>query len=258
MKLKTLSFVNEMAKPLQHHLSKTYYHGTSTHKNAKNIIKSGKIIAPKLTSNTALTPIDGFVYMTPEKSYAQIYALGANMAGSDMSTLLKRDDKYGFIFVINNKDLKNIQPDEDSIGELIEQTYNKNKNHWLIKLAKHVLSDEYLSNNMTGNTDYADYEDNDDYGADYTAYTSIYDLIVKHGEYDAYAVGGKILLKYFSDKEKLKIIDMGAHIANKGSVSFSEVWRLDKNKSKQLLRDGSNLEKLVDKDKTGKKFLKSI
>lgn len=249
MKFKTLSFnpLMEMAKPLSKHLATVFYHGTSTSKAAKSIIKSGKIMVPDLSDRSgSLRPIDGFVYMTPDKSYAQIYALGGALAGSDYFTIGRgaKDDPYGFIFIINNNDLKDIQPDEDSLGELIVTVYAKKPSHWLIKLAEEHLSDVTLS-------DLGYHEDR------YQRGKSIFDLVIEE-EYEAFAVAGKVLMKYLSDKQKLDIIDLGVHIANKGSVSFSEVWRLHKAKATELKADASNLEKLVDKDKTGKKFLKDF
>jgi hypothetical protein len=249
MQLKTLNFqlISEMAKPLSKHLATTFYHGTSTHKAAKSIIKSGKIKVPDLKDRSgSLKPIDGFVYMTPDKSYAQIYALGGAMAGTDyfLSGRGAKEDKYGFIFVINNKDLKDIQPDEDSVGELIAMVYAKKPSHWLISLAQDHLSDVTMGD-LGYNVD------------DWIRDTSVFDLVIDE-EYEAFAAAGKELMKYLSDKQKLDIIDLGVHLANKGSVSFSEVWRLDKSKAKELKASGSNLEKIVDKDKTGKKFLKDL
>lgn len=261
MRLRTLEWkpFNEMASPAKHHLETRYFHGTSTHKAAKSIITSKKIAVPDLRGRDgSLKPIDGFVYMTPDESYAQIYALGGAIAGTDYfeSGRGSKEDPYGFIFVIDNKDLVDIQPDEDSIGELIQTVYEKKPSHWLVKMAKSYLGGRIMANYMS--KDELEYDDDGEGGfGDYYHNLTVFDAIIQ-GEYSAYAIGGKILLKYLSDKQKLDILDLGVHLSNKGSVGFSEVWRLEKSKAKLLKANGSNLEKLVDKDKTGRKFLKDL
>ena len=43
-----------------------------------------------------------------------------------------------------------------------------------------------------------------------------------------------------SDSQKQKLIDAGAHIANTGVLIPSKAYRIDRNKTQQLKRDGSN------------------
>ena len=78
----------------------------------------------------------------------------------------------------------------------------------------------------------------DDEGQD-LGYYSLYDAVMG-GEYDAWATAGKFLLDEMSDTQKQKLIDAGAHIANTGVLIPSRAYRIDRNKTQQLKRDGSN------------------
>lgn len=237
MELKTLEFkyerLKEMATPASHHLSTRYYHATSTESAAKGIIKSKKISVPSLRGDksrwhgTDLQPIDGFVYMSDDLQYILEYLLGGpGLAGSKVFDRkdVRDEDPYGYVFVINNNDLTDIQPDEDYLGELISKVYQMRPDHWLVKLASKVLDPKILAK-------------------------------VLEWDYDSFALAGKALMPKLSDKQKLDIIDTGAPVANNGSVGFSEVWRFDKALTSQLKPNGSNLERLVEKDKTGRKFV---
>ena len=198
--------------------SKVYYHGTSAKEAAESILQSG-IQPPDLSSRQgALTPVQGKVYITPDISYAQIYAIGADMAGSDASRMIENYGQYGYVFVIDGDKLGDIQPDEDSVGEMI----HNEEVSWLDDMARYYLDEEPY----------------DDEGQD-LGYYSLYDAVMG-GEYDAWATAGKFLLDEMSDSQKQKLIDAGAHIANTGVLIPSKAFRIDRNKTQQLKRDGSN------------------
>ena len=198
--------------------SKVYYHGTSAKEAAESILQSG-IQPPDLSSRQgALTPVQGKVYITPDISYAQIYAIGADMAGSDASRMIENYGQYGYVFVIDGDKLGDIQPDEDSVGEMI----HNEEISWLDDMARYYLDEEPY----------------DDEGQD-LGYYSLYDAVMG-GEYDAWATAGKFLLDEMSDSQKQKLIDAGAHIANTGVLIPSKAYRIDRNKTQQLKRDGSN------------------
>lgn len=210
-------YLKEMAMPRELDLKKTYYHGTSKDKLAQGILKKG-INPPDLTTKkkTNLTPVEGKVYITSNLEYALIYALGANMIGSTSlpDFMIKKGEDNMYLFVIDGKQLKDIQPDEDSVGEMI---MNK-KPMWLYKFADKVLS------------------------------TSIMNKIMD-GEYEYWAKGGKQLLKKMSDEQKLKLIDAGAHIAHTGALKPKEAWILPKTENHKLKKDGSNFFKVAKKIK---------
>jgi hypothetical protein len=197
---------------------KNLYHGTDTIKAGESIFKCGYIIAPEIKGKkNKMTPVEGRVYLTPDLKYAVIYTIGANMLGEDLSHWLNgkdREDKFGYLFVIDKNDISDVQPDEDSIGEMIS---NKSP-EWLFNLAKKYLTNKQFKNVMSG-------------------------------ECDDWASAGKKLVKKMVDWQKLELITLGSHIANNGKIKFSEAWKFDKNKCEQLKRDGSNFFKLAERIK---------
>tara|TARA_B100000242_G_scaffold287853_1_gene255288 strand:- start:155 stop:835 length:681 start_codon:yes stop_codon:yes gene_type:complete len=198
--------------------TKVYYHGTPSKEAAESILRSG-IQPPDLSSRQGvLTPVQGKVYITPDISYAQIYAIGGDLAGNDASRMVKTYGQFGYMFVIDGNKLGDIQPDEDSVGEMIHDE----EVSWLSDMARYYLDEEPY----------------DDEGQD-LGYYSLYDAVMG-GEYDAWATAGKFLLDEMSDSQKQKLIDAGAHIANTGVLIPSRAYRIDRNKTQQLKRDGSN------------------
>lgn len=201
-----LQFISEMA-PREIDIKKEYFHGTSKEEYALSIIENG-IVPPDLTLRKGnLRPVEGKVYITPKLTYAIIYCLGGDMSGHKISDrMIENDGRYGYLFVVDGKNIINsIEPDEDSVGELI---YNE-KYQWLNSLAQ-----QYISPNN---------------------YRKLMD-----GEYEFFVRTGKILNKRMNDQQKMLIIDSGAHIAYDGSVFPDEVYKFDKTKSEQLMKTGAN------------------
>lgn len=204
--------ITEMAMPRAIDYGKTYYHGTEDDKDGKSILRIG-INPPDLTlkKKSMLTPVTGKVYITPTLRYAIIYCIGGDMLGHKvLDSWLTQGRRFGWLFVIDGKELKDIQPDEDSVGEMI---YNK-KPPWLYKLAIKHLTPKKLA-------------------------------LVMKGEYSAWAWAGRKLLKIMDDKQKLELIDKGAHIAHTGKIKIKQAWRFDKEKSQELKDNGSNFFKLA-------------
>jgi hypothetical protein len=201
----------EMAVPLQKHKDLVYYHGTADSKAAKNIFRKG-VMPDAIVRKGFLKPVTGKVYITSSIAYALIYALGGDMAGSKSSTyLIDRYGRYGYVFVIKGADLKDIQPDEDSIGEMISKV------DWLNSLAQQHLTPNIYKRAM---------ED----------------------EYMYWAKAGKKLVDLMSDDQKLALIDAGAHIAHTGGLIPTEVWQVDRKKLAEFKRDGSNFFDIATKD----------
>ena len=218
--------LSEMAAPRQSDLEQVYYHGTPKEENAKSIMATG-INAPDLSTRSGyLKPVEGKVYITPKISYASIYAIGGSMAGHKVSDWMIKDyGQYGYVFVIDGQQLKDIQPDEDSIGEMI----SNGEADWLDDLARDAL----------------EYEDYDDEGQD-LGYNGLYDAVMG-GEYDAWASAGKIVLDSMTDEQKLELIDLGAHVAHTGNLMPKETWRFDRNLTVELAKDGSNFFDLAER-----------
>ena len=227
---------NAMAMPRDIDFVKTYYHGTSTENAANSILKNG-INPPDLTLKkiNKLTPVKGKVYITTDLGYAIIYALGSNSLGDDMSNyseVKSGKERYGYLFVVNGNELKDIQPDEDSVGEMLyqltaghsdamlgTQKYNFNNINWLNDFAKRILTPKQ----------YAD--------------------IIQYADYGDLAVAGKKLIKNMNDSQKLAIIDAGAHIGHEGKINFKECWKIDKLDAIKLNKNGNNFFQIADRIK---------
>lgn len=206
-----------------------YYHGTQKAGFGEKIVKEG-IKPPDLSMQPELdmTPRKGKVYITSNLKYGVIYCVGMNMLGEEAPAfLLKPENRYGYLFVIdgNNLKLKNFEPDEDSVGELFSKHEGmkpdkaKKKFPWLFELANIHLNDEELE------------------GAE-------------EGEYSYYAVIGKKLIPKMTKEQKLDlIINGGAHVAHEGRIVPNESWKFDKKNLNKLKKDGSNFFKLAKKIK---------
>lgn len=185
--------------------SKTYYHGTSKADAAQAILREGAIKPPDVVTKSFLAPVKGRVYVTPTLAYAAIYAMGGSMAGTVLPEKYMQGSPSGYLFVISGADLVDIQPDEDSVGEMF---FQKDAPSWLKRYG------EYLSDNIRRKGEW--------------------------GEYAYWAKAGKIILKHMSDREKLALIDLGAHVAVEGSVPFQQCWEFPKNRTQDLQKDASN------------------
>lgn len=203
----------EMAAPRIEDIAKTYYHGTSTDQAGNSILKKG-INPPDLSigKKNQLTPVMGKVYITPNLEYALIYALGANAVGSDWPRESRPNEEFMWLFVLDGKQLSDIQPDEDSIGELV---YKKSV-EWLNRMATLELTTRQHEK-------------------------------VMDGEYAYWASTGKKLLKKMSDSQKLNLLDNGAHIAHTGPLTPHHAYQLPKSENHKLKKNGSNFFTLAKK-----------
>jgi hypothetical protein len=218
---KFLSQIFEMPLAGEEEKSQVYYHGTSKEQAGISILKDG-IQPPDLTDRKGfLKPVQGKVYLTPSLETAIVYALGGYVAGHDLSqrrvvsrkgtepSWIERDGRYGYVFVIRGEDLQDIQPDEDSVGELLSGLMSTEPNHWLCQRAKRIVAPSRLKQ-------------------------------VKNGEYVFFASVGKQLMKHLSAAEKLEIVRNGGHLAHEGAVQPCEAWRFDKTLCPKLQGYGPN------------------
>ena len=140
------------------------------------------------------------------------------MIGMDYHNHIKSGEENIWIFSIDGNQLKDIQPDEDGVGEILHDVLNGKKDiEWLKELAYDVLGNE------------------------------IYDELaqplldaVKDGEYGAWAEAGNLLNNSMSDSEKLELIDYGAHIAHHGNLKIKHAYKLLKSKNKLIKKDVFN------------------
>lgn len=205
-----------------------YFHGAKTKKAAENIIQRG--IQPNLAAqNHLMSPYPNAIYVTPHIAYAQIYALGCACAEHKIpSFITKKYGQNGYVFVVAGSDLGEVQPDEDSIGEMVK----RGEPRWLDRLAKEALDD------MRPDTIDDPYWAGDTGLEEYFG-QSVYEMM-KAGDYAVWAFGGKTLVDMLSDEQKVELIRLGSHIANIGPVMPSECWEIPRKKSKILKSDGSN------------------
>lgn len=242
---------------LESQTSSVFYHGTSSEDAAKSIMRQG-IKAPDLTNtkNTMLRPVVGKVYATPSLPYAMIYALGgASVFGNktyqvpyrgneDLFKRVIKDDgrfkgRYGYIFVMNKTDLQgDIQPDEDSIGEMYHIFLNGGPSQYTSPENTKVY--ETLRNNGDLNKVMRTLD---------SIATDNMRRKITDGEYAWYAKLGKRALthKLFTPEIKKAFVDAGTHVAHEGTIIPSQVWRFDKAKAGWIEEDGSNFFKMAER-----------
>ena len=204
--------LNEMAKPTEDFSSRTFYHGTTKIENAIEIFKNGIVAREIANPKRFLAPVQGKVYITEDPMYAGIYAIGGNMFGHDLKDPHPR---YGYLFTIDGSQLSDIQPDEDSIGEMIHDLLRdpNSLRHgdlwWLLGMAKRNVSENYMRK-------------------------------VKEGEYAYFAKVGKKLVKLMSDDQKLQLINLGAHVAHHGNLKISKAFAVDKRRTQDVVKTNAN------------------
>ena len=220
--------ISEMAKPSGSLLKKIFYHGTSKMDAAENILKQGYLKPRDIEwEEESFTPVAGKVYLTENIKYATIYAIGGDMMGS--KTFQPTSEK-GYIFTVKGKELKDIQPDEDFVGEMI----HNREPEWLYDRAEEVLND------------YPEWELPEDLQEQLQllGYTLL--QAVMEGEYIAWAVAGKILLEELDDGEILELVKIdGNAIAHTGKIKIDKAWEIDTSLIPKIKKDASNIFKLA-------------
>lgn len=196
------------------HKEKTYYHGTTKESIAESIMENG-LVPPDMSGqkDTLLKPVDGKVYLTPDISYALIYAIGGSIVGEDVpESFIKNEGRYGYVFLVDGKDLQDIQPDEDAIGQMLAIDDGP---EWLDRRAKAILGPSTYRR-------------------------------AKEGDYCWGARAGKTMLRHMTDAEKLDLIDKGTAIAHHGNLRPFAVWKVDKLRCRDLEKDGSNVSEVCE------------
>ena len=197
------------------------YHGTDKEAAGRQILsdralKPGSDLVQK--GSNFLTPVAGRVYLSQNLRYAVIYVLGGDILGSELPPTWAKHDKYGYLFVADSNDIREPQPDEDNIGELIGKGLNGEKcPSWLLEMGRRELTSRQLQK-------------------------------VKGGEYIYFAQVGKKLVKKMSQEQKRDLMDnWGANVANEGDIPIRQAWRFDKSECPKLLKDGSNFFQLAER-----------
>jgi hypothetical protein len=194
--------------------SKKFYHGTRSESAALKILSSGTIIpGSQSTGRGMMSPVGGRVYVTQSLETAIIYALGGDVAGHEMpDSFIGTHGRYGYIFEVVSDDNDNLQPDEDSIGELI---YKKKAPQWLVSMFVYNVAESRRRKLM-------------------------------NGEWAYFASVGKQLLRLMSDEYKKSLLTLVPNAAHKGDMKISKAWRIDKTQTKKIARDGSNFHEVAE------------
>ena len=67
-----------------------------------------------------------------------------------------------------------------------------------------------------------------------------YKKCLKYDDYADFAVAGKKLNKFLDNQWKKEIIELGTPVGNQGKLTFSKVWKIDKENALRLKKDASN------------------
>jgi len=194
-------------------LSREYYHATSDTQSGEEILESGVINPSNPKSKALLAPRVGMTYMSPSLYIASIYALGGVFMGHrfDRHDTPFGKGRYGYIFLVDNSSLQDVEPDEDEVGEMATADMRSRGPQWLKSMASGIAAPSRLRRAMFGEVAYQ-------------------------------ASIGKQVLRQMPNYLKLELIEIsGVSIANRGPVSISAAWRLDKNLSFEIEKDGSNV-----------------
>ena len=146
------------------------------------------------------------------------------MIGKDISKMSSTvNNRYGYLFIVDNSSITNICPDEDYIGMILNDIISNTKYHnkYSDKLKP---DDKEKFKNLAKNV----------------LTTLQYDKVKRYDDYGDLAVAGKKLMKIMPDNLKLSLIETGIPIANTGNVKIQQAYSFDKNKCVELNRDASN------------------
>lgn len=174
-----------------------------------------------------MTPVGGRIYITSDLSYALIYALGGDLAGTDLKNSdFIRKQPFGYIFEISGQQILNdIQPDEDDVGYFLYYILNKeipSNNKFVLALNNPNLKSEVYA-----------------LAHKHLAHSTL--QRIKDSEYAYFAKSGKVILKRLSNFTKLRMVEYGFHIAYEGPLIPDKCFEIDKSKTEFLKKDGSNL-----------------
>lgn len=222
----------EMAIPTESHKTSVWYHGCDDEKLAKSILQNG-IQPPDLTNRRGkLRPVSGKVYITRSLETGVVYAIGGSFLGHNAPDSWKnKERRFGYLFVIDGQQLKDIQPDEDGIGEILYDLMNNNMpGHsqykydsqqlwWLLDKARRFLTSKQ------------------------------YSAVKRYDDYADLAVAGKKLIPHMSETDMLSLIDAGCHVAHSGALIPKEVWKIDKTRSLEISKDASNFFEIAERVK---------
>lgn len=198
----------KQAAPATSLVGDTFWHGSKKLSGVAPILREGLKGRPT-QEKSRMAPVKEGVYLTPNFRYAMIYALGGSVIGHKYIPSNIKEEPYGFIYEIEPKNLSDVHPDEDSIGELIYSLYRESRPElsWLKYLAESVATPTQLKK-------------------------------LKQGEYALFAAVGKKVLKQLSPKQEIQLLGLPEiHIFNSGQVPVSGCYILKRDFAHLLTGD---------------------
>lgn len=203
------------ARPPRRLWKQTYYHGTDSMRAAESILRDGLRPNMRTSYRGDLRPAKDRVYLTTDLRLALTHALGPRWMTKNANTF-DDDHQYGYVFAVSGRDMTDVDPDEDAIGEFL----------WL-----------HTSGSPGGDKKPA-FDARHDTEPDLRR--QIWEFIMQHGKPrdtreslilgpkrpHAWAALGKTLQPIMPDWMKLKLIQWGAPIAHIGSIRPSQCWRI--------------------------------
>jgi len=180
------NIIFEMASPSDEIKGGLWYHGTNE-ESAKKIIETGYLRpSANVTSKTRkpMAPIFNKTYLTANIDEAVRYALFRTEV-----------EEIPYLISVSGENLKDVQPDEDIIADLLQTDDTIKGFEWLISLAKQIDS-------------------------------KLYRKFLEDGDY-VYSVRlAKKIINVLSDKQKIDLINKGMKIAHSGEIPITNVWQL--------------------------------
>lgn len=201
-----------------------FYHGTQ---HGEQILRDGVLrpVESNAKASGNMKPMKNRIYFA-DLPYALMYAAGGDVLGRrDTSDL----QGYGYVFVIDKREINNRIPDEDVVGEITayllngQNTYNFDENN--IEELKNLVSRAFR---------YIDSDDEDEYN-DMTPYERFLDH-----EYEFYAAVGKYVLDNASRRLIARFASNSKQFSGTGEIKYSEAWKFKLSDVSRMNQDGSN------------------
>ena len=188
--------------------NKTYYHATSNEELGETILKDRFIRPLKDVGKAFQSPVKGRIYLAQTQEEASIYAMGGIIApGPEAVRGFSRGD-HGYVFLVDGNDFIDVQPDEDSVGNMLHD----------------ALNDSHIFTNLRSDPDFRARLR----GLASTYLTERQRWYAKDGDAIWLSHTGKVLLRHLSDWLKIDMIRRGANVAHLGPLPVRGVYKFDR------------------------------
>ncbi len=242
--------------------ARAFYHGTPSEETANKILESQELRPgeaeddPKgYDADASMLPMAGRVYLSPDLPLVLSHVLGAHPS-CPPDVLCKRGGRYGYLFVVPGASLGDVLPDEDTVGELL----CSKELPWLNE-AYATVTDMYWQefNYITSliargewkamqeePEDMEDWEKNMD-EEEYVEHYDFNDMLMSC-TYPEISVAGKFFLSHANGRTLGRLMDEKLKaVSHRGATPFSQAWRFDKKRVRELTKDGSNFFELAER-----------